>query len=145
MDQVNSATSGAVTMSIDDTTGKISFQSKNYGSASSITITDNASDNVIAKLGISATTTTGTGTDAIVSITAPGQSAVTTTQSSNKFTTNGVTYNLVSTGTTSTTVTANTDTVVSNIKSFITDYNTIISTINTKLTEKTDSAYPPLN
>ena len=28
MDKVNSATGGAVTMSIDDTTGKISFQSK---------------------------------------------------------------------------------------------------------------------
>ncbi len=40
MDKVNSATSGAVTMSIDDTTGKISFQSKNYGSSSSFKITD---------------------------------------------------------------------------------------------------------
>ena len=80
----------------------------------------------------------------MVTITAPGGSAVTTTQSSNKFTSNGVTYNLVDTGTANATVSSNTDAVVANIKSFVTDYNTIISTINTKLTEKPDSAYPPL-
>ncbi len=68
--------------------------------------------------------------------------ATTTTQSSNKFTVNGVTYNLVGVNavgkTSNVTVTANSDTVVSNVKKFIEDYNTIISTINTKLTEKKD-------
>lgn len=139
-DKVNSQTGGAVTMSIDDTTGKISFQTKNYGSDSKISISKLTGD--ASKLGISETTATGQ--DAIVSITAPGQSAVTTTQSSNKFTSNGVTYNLVSTGLASTTVSANSDAVVDNIKSFITDYNTIISTINTKLTEKKNNDYQPL-
>jgi flagellar hook-associated protein 2 len=144
MDAVNSATSGAVTMNIDDSTGKISFQSKSYGSASNVVIANDSSatNDILAKLGIS--TTTATGTDAIVSITAPGQSAVTTTQSSNNFTINGITYNLVSKGETTTTVTANSDTVVSNMKKFIEDYNTIISSINTKLTEKKNSDYPPL-
>lgn len=144
MNAVNSATSGAVTMSIDDTTGKISFQSKGYGSASNVTIANDisATNNILAKLGIS--TTTATGTDALVSITAPGQSEITTTQSSNNFTINGVTYNLVSKGETTTTVSANSDTVVSNMKKFIEDYNTVISTINTKLTEKKNSDYPPL-
>jgi flagellar hook-associated protein 2 len=142
MDKVSSATSGAVIMSVDDTTGKISFQSKNYGSASSISVS--SVNGSISKLGISATATPSTGSDAKVTITAPGGSAVTTTQSSNKFTSNGVTYNLVGTGTANATVTSNTDAVVANIKSFVTDYNTIISTINTKLTEKPDSAYPPL-
>jgi flagellar hook-associated protein 2 len=32
MEAVKSATSGAVTMIVDDTTGSISFQSKDYGS-----------------------------------------------------------------------------------------------------------------
>jgi flagellar hook-associated protein 2 len=152
IDQINSATSGAVTMSIDDTTGKISLQSKSYGSASNITITNlNSSNNIIKQLGISDTLTTFTGTqgkDAIVAITAPGQAQVTTTQSSNQFTLNGVSYNLVgineSGKSSNITVTANADNVVNNIKSFITDYNTIISTINTKLTEKKDSDYQPL-
>lgn len=142
MDKVKSSTSGAVTMNVDDNTGQVSFQSKNYGSTANLTLTD--TDSTLSKLGLSTNTTTAIGTDAIVSITAPGQSAVTTTQSSNKFTSNGVTYNLVDTGTASTTVVSNSDAVVANIKSFITDYNTIISTINTKLTEKKDSDYPPL-
>ena len=161
MDQVNSATDGSVTMSIDDTTGKISFQSKNYGSSSSLKITDiitdrkdtvdpnDKTDSIITKLGLTGVdgsgSITGTGKDAIVAITAPGQStATTTTQSSNKFTVNGVAYNIVSEGNSTVTVTSNSDTVVSNMKKFVEDYNTILSTINTKLTEKRDKNYTPL-
>lgn len=146
MDKVNSATSGAVTMSIDDVTGKISFQSKNYGSTSNITIKNNSSN--ISNLGITvadpAVGITGTGKDAIVEITAPGQSTTTTTQSSNQFTTNGVTYNITNKGSASVTVTSNTDTVVSNVKKFIDDYNALVSNINTKLTEKKNRDYKPL-
>ncbi|MGH4141104.1 flagellar filament capping protein FliD [Clostridium sp.] len=163
MDNVNSSTGGAVTMSIDDTTGKISFKSKDYGSASNFKIMETgaigATDGMIAKLGlpgevsvdaagVTTKTITKTGIDAIVEITEPGQSTVTTTQSSNKFTTNGVTYNLVGVNkagaTSNVTVTANSDTVVSNMKKFIEDYNAIVSTINTKLTEKKDKNYVPL-
>ncbi len=153
IDKVNSATSGAVNLNVDDTTGKISFQSKNYGSASSIKLTDTStSNNIITTFGIAATSAdpiTETGKDAIVAIKAPGQAtATTTTQSSNKFTINGVTYNLVGVNetdkTSNITVTANSDTVVSNIKSFIDDYNSVISQINAKLTEKKNSDYPPL-
>lgn len=148
MEQVNSKTSGAVTMRIDDTTGKISFQSKNYGSASSFKITG-ATGTTITKLGLSGANVTGTGKDAIVAITAPGQTlATTTTQSSNKFTVNGVTYNLAGVNklgeTSNVNVTSNSDTAVSNMKKFIEDYNTIVSTINTKLTEKKDKDYVPL-
>lgn len=145
MDKVNSATSGAVTMSIDDTTGKISFQSKNYGSTSNLTIADSSGD--LSKIGITAGSTSGK--DAIVAITEPGQLVATTsTQNSNQFSVNGVTYSLVGVNalneTSNVTVTANSDTVVSNMKKFIEDYNTIISTINTKLTEKADKNYAPL-
>lgn len=147
MDAVNSATSGSVAMSVDDITGKISFQSKSYGSTSSVAITNiSGANDIISKLGIQ--NTTAAGTDSIVSITAPGQTSATTiTQSSNNFTVNGVTYNLVGITEdedTNITVTANSDTVVSNMKKFIEDYNTIISTINTKLTEKKNSDYAPL-
>ena len=142
MDQVNSATGGAITMNIDDATGKLSFQSKQFGSSSSIGITTGTTG-VLDSLGMTATTAVGK--DAIVAITAPGQTiATTTTQSSNKFTTNGVSYNLVSKGTANLTVTGNSDTVVANVKKFVEDYNTIISTINTKLTEKKDKNFTPL-
>lgn len=140
MDKVNSATSGAVTMSIDSTTGEISFQSKNYGSTSKLTIADNGN---LSALGVTAGSYFGK--DSIVDITEPGQStSTTTTQSSNNFTVNGVTYSLVDIGKTTSTVTANSDTVVSNIKKFIDDYNSVISKINTKLTEKKNSDYSPL-
>ncbi|MCB2308797.1 flagellar filament capping protein FliD [Clostridium estertheticum] len=154
MDKVNSATGGAVTMSIDNTTGKISFQSKNYGSSSCITIKDQSSGvSNLSNIGITIakndTGKTGAGKDAIVSITEPGQTkASTTTQSSNQFTINGVSYNLTGVNesgkTSNVNVTSNSDTVVSNVKKFIEDYNTIISTINTKLTEKKNTAYAPL-
>lgn len=147
MDAVKSTTSGAVTMSIDDTTGSISFQSKNYGSTSSVTLVDDSNKTLKSLLKYSDTATTPyskTGADGNVTITEPGKSAVTTTQSSNNFTLNGMTYNLVNTGTSNITVTSDSDKVITNIKNFITDYNTIISTINTKLTEKKNSDYPPL-
>jgi flagellar hook-associated protein 2 len=150
MNAVNSATSGAITMNVDDTTGKISFQSKGSGSSNSISIVDSStSNNVLTTFGI-ATTSTNTavasGTDAIVSITEPGQTtATTTTQSSNNFTVNGVAYNLVGANSSADiTVTANSDNVINNIKSFITDYNSVVSEIYTKLNEKPDSNYPPL-
>ncbi|NNU76044.1 flagellar filament capping protein FliD [Clostridium estertheticum] len=161
MDKVNSATGGEVTMSIDDTTGKVSFLSKDFGSTSSIKITNNtmttavaattataaipavATDNIITMLGLSQTTTIGK--DALVDVTEPGQTIpTTTTQNSNKFTINGVAYSLVSKGSASITVTSNSDTVVTNMKKFIEDYNAIVSTINTKLTEKKDKNYAPL-
>lgn len=139
MDAVKSATSGAVTMSIDDTTGSISFQSKSYGSTSSV----NVSGATLTKLGLT-NPSIDTGADANVTITEPGKSAVTTTQSSNNFTLNGMNYNLVNTGTANITVTSDSDKVVTNIKNFITDYNAIISTINTKLAEKKNNDYAPL-
>ena len=146
IDQVKSKTSGAVTMSIDSATGKISFQSKNYGSTSNISISSLTGDS--DKLGITAQTS-ATGKDAIVSITEPGQTTATiTTQSSNQFTLNGVSYNLVGVNAvgdaSNITVTANSDTVVTNVKKFIEDYNSVISKINTKLTEKKNSDYAPL-
>ncbi len=162
IDKVNSATGGSVTMSIDDTTGKISFLSKDYGSTSSFKIgeVDGATHTIMSKLGLTGSVPVVTGTapdlittntitiagkDALIDITAPGQTApTTTTQNSNKFTINGVAYNIVSKGSSSLTVTSNSDTVVSNMKKFIEDYNAIVSTINTKLTEKKDKNYAPL-
>ncbi|MDD3267524.1 MAG: flagellar filament capping protein FliD, partial [Burkholderiales bacterium] len=135
---------GAGTMNVDGT-GKVVISS-----GENITINNGSSNDIIKLLGLNGLNTTGA--DAVVSIKEPGQSSyTTTTQSSNNFTVNGVSYNLLgvsssssSTGDANITVTANSDTVVSNVKKFIEDYNTIISTINTKLTEKKDSTYAPL-
>ncbi|MBP2662139.1 MAG: hypothetical protein H6Q71_87 [Firmicutes bacterium] len=69
---------------------------------------------------------------------------VTMTQSTNKFTVAGVTYNLQSTGTTNIGIQNDTDKIVSSVKKFIEDYNTMLSSINTKVTEKRDTDYMPL-
>lgn len=139
MDKVNTETEGSVTLSIDEATGKLSFQSKEYGSSTGISISNNSStENLGFKV------YSGEGKDALVEITAPGESAVTTTQSSNEFTADGVTYNLLGKGESTLTVSSNTDTVVSNIKKFIEDYNSLITKINTKLTEKKNKDYVPL-
>lgn len=142
MDKVNSATSGSVTMTIDDNTGKISFKSKNYGSTSTIKIEDTSADLNLSKLGIASGSDYGG--DAVVAITAPGEATMTTTQNSNTFTANGVTYNISKIGTATTTITSDSGTVVDNMKKFIDDYNSVISKINTKLTEKKNSDYKPL-
>ncbi|AJH01343.1 hypothetical protein LF65_04814 [Clostridium beijerinckii] len=152
IDEVNKQTSGQVTMNVDYTTGKISFHS-NTGSDININDTNPDPNNIKNRFGLSqraCATVAYTGTDALVSITAPGQStATTTTQSSNQFTVNGVSYNITGVNNATNpdsniTVTGNSDAVVSNIKKFIDDYNSVISTINTKLTEKKNSDYPPL-
>lgn len=142
MDKVSSMTNGNVTMSLDDNTGKITFMTKACGSAANLTISNGTNLNA---LGITqGMPIADTGADAIVEITAPGQATTTTSQSSNNFTINGMNYNLVNTGTANATVTADSDKVVTNIKNFIKDYNTLVSTINTKLTEKKNSDYAPL-
>ena len=142
MDKVKSATGGTVTMSVDDATGSISFQSKDYGSSANVTLED--SNDFLKSLGFN-NITNSIGKDAIVETKEPGQStSTTTTQSSNQFSINGISYNVVNTGTANITITSDSDKVVDNMKKFIDDYNSVISKINTKLTEKKDSDYPPL-
>ncbi|MCE5286511.1 MAG: flagellar filament capping protein FliD [Pelosinus sp.] len=79
------------------------------------------------------------GQDALVKI-----DGVTTTQSSNKFTMAGISYNLQSTGTSTVSVQNDTEAVIKSVKDFVSAYNTMLSSINTKVDEKYDSNYLPL-
>lgn len=70
---------------------------------------------------------------------------------SNKVTASGVTYNFLTTGTSSVTVSQDTDTIVKNVKQFVTDYNKMLDSLNAKIYEttytsgsKTDTDYEPL-
>lgn len=67
-------------------------------------------------------------------------------KTTNNFTIDGMTYNLLSTSATPVTVTVGSDTqkVYDKIKGFIDKYNTIVDKIQTKITEKKDSSYQPL-
>lgn len=80
-----------------------------------------------------------TGTDAQVKL-----DGVTMTQSKNTFTMSGVTYNLQSTGSSTVMVQNDIDGIIKSVKTFISDYNTLLDSINDKVDEKYDSNYLPL-
>ncbi|MFL0197093.1 flagellar filament capping protein FliD [Clostridium sp. WILCCON 0269] len=151
---INTATGGKVTGKIDDTTGKLTLQTSDTGSIASLEIEDTYTKSdgttsaattsaLLTALGLSSGTT-AKGTDATVTITEPGGTAKTLTETSNSFTINGVNYNLVSAGTTSLSVTSDTQAIYDKISGFLDKYNSLVSEIYTKLTEKKDYDYPPL-
>lgn len=63
---------------------------------------------------------------------------------SNKVTVAGVTYSLLSKGTSTVTVTQDTDAIVKNVKQFVTDYNKLLDSMNDKINETANSDYEPL-
>lgn len=88
------------------------------------------------------------GTDATVTITDPTGTKKEITRSTNIFTIDGVTYNLVSDTKDSESITItlsdNIDDVYEKISNFINDYNSLIDKIYNKINEKPNSDYPPL-
>ncbi|QGU95060.1 flagellar filament capping protein FliD [Clostridium bovifaecis] len=88
------------------------------------------------------------GKDAIVKITEPGTAEQTVYKSSNSFTIDGVVYKLQSENAvgeyTTFTVSGDVDKAFDKIKTFIDDYNNLITGINAKLSEKKQYDYKPL-
>lgn len=148
INNISTATSGAVKASFSQLDGKFTIQSANTGSSQSISIGKgtSATGNALAALGIT-DGTSKTGTDATVTITPPGATTGTiVTKSTNNFTIDGVGYNLTGEGDSTVTVGASSDKVYDKIKGFIDKYNTIVDKIQTKLIEKksSTSTYKPL-
>lgn len=139
---ISTATSGAVTASFSQLTGKFIIQTTNTGSSQSISITA-GTGNALDTLGIQSGAGTA-GTDVTLSITPPGGSAITVTKSSNNFTVDGMSFNLTGKGDSTVTVGADTDKVYDKIKGFVDKYNEIVDKIQTKLLEKKSSDYKPL-
>lgn len=88
------------------------------------------------------------GTNATATITDPTGASATVTRSTNTFTIDGVSYNLVSNNYTAEGITIslsdNVDDVYGKISNFINDYNSLIDKIYNKINEKPNSDYPPL-
>ncbi|MBP8599073.1 MAG: flagellar filament capping protein FliD [Selenomonas sp.] len=80
-------------------------------------------------------------------MTASGQSAQATidgkvyTSNTNKISASNVAYTLTAAGTTTVTVSQDTDTLVGNVKQFVADYNKMIDELNTKYSEPQYSSY----
>ncbi len=149
MNTINSDADAKVNIKYDETTDQFVITSKQLGYGDNIIIDAAQEGSFFGTGGASGintgSATTSHGSDAVVKI-----DEQTLTRSSNSFTVNGVTYNLLKAhtdpATQSETVSLALDTegIYNNIKSFVDKYNDIISTINSKLGEKYDRDYQPL-
>lgn len=161
---IKNETEGAVTAKFDELTGKFSIQTTTTGLGSTLKIED--TNNALSNLKISESdkNVNKNGQDALVAIKEPGSDKyVTSTQSSNNFTVNGMSYTISDINSTvditgsgievdanstdspvSISVTQDTSKVHDLISSFIDKYNNLVGEIQDKLNEKKDYDYKPL-
>jgi flagellar hook-associated protein 2 len=150
INNITNATSGAVTASFSQLTGKFTIETANTGDSQRISISGSSdTGKVINTLGLNSGDGIN-GKDAIVYITPPGGVATKVIRPSNNFTIDGISYNLQNAvgtdGSKSTTfsITQDTQKVYDKIKEFLDKYNDIVDKIQTKLGEKKDYDYKPL-
>ena len=150
MNAVNSSDAG-VTMSYSKTTDSFTLVSKETGAASNVSFSDNSGSFLSSVLG-SGTLTNGT--DAVMRVSlsgaTDGSDLVTVTRSTNSFDLDGTTYNILgkADGTTQEGISVklgySTDDLYNTIKSFVDDYNTLLGSITSKISEEVYSDYTPL-
>jgi flagellar hook-associated protein 2 len=161
-----------ISASYDSTNDAFSMYQKDSGSKNAIAIevaddtsstTDDNARTLINSLQLKAVTTTskdGTATSTMgsllqlsstnTSISAAGTDAEATIDgklyksSSNKISAANVTYTLTSTGSSTMTVSQDTDKAIENVKKFVEDYNKMMDSLNDKFNEKQYSDYGPL-
>lgn len=143
---ISTKTGGNVKANFSELTKNFTIETSNTGYNNSLRITDNTGifhdteDMVEYK-----------GSDSLVYIKAPGESDfVKVEKSTNSFTIDGVTYNLLSDvkdgikAETTITITSNPDKTFDNIKNFIDKYNELIDNINKQVDQKKQYTYKPL-
>lgn len=138
--------SGVTTVSTADDAARALLNNLHLGSVHTVTAAEAAADSTLTAgsttVGTAATfsetdtTSAVSGTDA--SVTIDGKSY---TSSANKISVSNVTYTLSAVGTTTVSVAQDTDTLISNVKQFVTDYNKMIDELNTKYNETQYSSY----
>jgi flagellar hook-associated protein 2 len=136
MTEINNSDAG-VAMKYNELSGKLTLTADETGTGNTLLVSEGEGSNFLNSLLSEATA----GVDAKVTI--DGQSI---TRSSNKITVDGVTYtvNQDTSDEVVVSLTQDTDAVYDLISSFVEDYNSLISTINSALSESYDSDYPPL-
>lgn len=150
LNTINADSKAGVNIKYDETADKFVITSKQLGYGDNIYIDAAFQQGSFFGAGGASGINTGSatttqGTDATVKI--DGQLLK---RSSNTFTVNGVTYNLLKahsdpvSQSETVSLSLDTESIYNNIKGFVDKYNEIISTINSKLGEKYDRDYPPL-
>lgn len=143
IDKVNNAGAG-VELSFSSLTKEFTLTSKTEGVANNIELSEtNTVDFFANHLKISDDANRTEGVNAQVTI-----DGISITKSSNNFTVDGVNYILKDTHTTGedidVSVEPDVDTIYDKIKEFVTDYNALVSAVNTKVSEKKLYDYEPL-
>jgi len=136
MKEVNASKAG-VTMSYDSSTDAVSIVATATGAGSTLSLSED-STGFLAAFGLSAVTE---GTDSISKI-----DGTKYTQSSNTLTKDNVTYKFTdkTSAAVDCTVAFDSDNMVEKITSFVTDYNALISSLKSTISESYDRDYPPL-
>lgn len=129
---INNSNAG-VKISYSSFLDKFFIESKATGADAKIDLTDSTTSEFFEALGFDIDVVPATGQDAEFVL--DGKTA---TRNSNNFTIDGITYSLNSTGTTTITLTQDTDAIFNKIKSFIDKYNEVV----TKITEKVNETRP---
>lgn len=141
---INTQSNGAINANYSELTGKLSVSTAKMGSSVTMSV-DAATTPALAGIINPSNTASQSGQNASFVITEPGESPVTvTSQATNSFTYDGVTYNLAGAGTTTANVGVDTTAAYNKFSSFITKYNTVVDKIYTAMTDKKDSDYPAL-
>lgn len=148
MATVNGDSEAGVRMSYDQLNDKMIVQAKNTGVTSGVEINDvSGNGNLMAVLGLSGVDITGT--DASITYN-DGSGEQTITRSSNDFTINGISLSLKKDYTNvdgdpiEVKVEGDPTKTLELIKGFVNKYNELIDKINSELTEKRYTDYPPL-
>lgn len=125
----------------DDSLKRFYLSSTKPGQSNSVSYTDKSGNLMQQLFGSSNATQTVSGTNAQVKI-----DGVSYSFDSNQFKVNGITYSAKGTTSSTATVTVSNDvdSIVSTIKDFITQYNSTLADLNSKLAEKRYSDYKPL-
>ncbi len=137
MTEINNSDAG-VTMKYSTTADAFSITSNKTGAGNRISISETDS-NFIGSTGILSNYTAGE--DAVIYL--DGEKI---TRSSNSIVINDVTYDILaeSDAEVSVSIALDTDSIYDMLEGFVNDYNTLIATINSKISEDYDRDYPPL-
>ncbi|AHV99345.1 flagellar filament capping protein FliD [Paenibacillus sabinae] len=143
--KINQTDGANVTAKFDEVTGKLSISSKTFSTSGTVTL--NSGDSFLKLFGTGTITQTGY-LPATIEVN-NGSDAIWTPLEfpSNSFKLNGVSFTLLDKTTTSAKVTTTTDPTkaLDSIKSFVSDYNTLMSALNTKVNEDRYTDYTPLS
>lgn len=128
---------------------KFTLSSNNTGDSTSITTTNTTGSFLSTLFGAGAEGTTFKGVDGSVTIADPNGNSGTRILTSNNLAIDGVTYNFLKDdivgGSSTLSVTVNTQKAADKMKDFIAKYNDIVAKITTKTKEKTQKGFAPLS